>query len=109
MIGTVKEKEGKLYVYWMEQGEDSDSVVSRELPIWSFQSGHVKPGDKVEFDKVMDSYWDPANCDCNRSEDPKAHESCKHFVGGGINDCLKGDSVKFPAARLVERRNIYSM
>ena len=109
MIGTVKEKEGNLYVYWMEPGEDCDSVITRELPIWSHQVGHVKPGDRVDFRKIMDSYWDPNNCDCNKSDDPDAHNKCEHFVGAGINDCLKGDSVKFAAARLVERRNIYAL
>ena len=109
MIGTVKEKEGKLYVYWLAEGEDHDSVISHELPIWGFQSGHVKPGDRVEFSKMQDSYWDPNNCDCNNSDEKDAHLTCEHFMGAGINDCLKGDSVKFTAARLLERKDIYAL
>ena len=109
MIGKVKEREGKLYVCWTEEGDVGNSVISKELPICGFQSGHVKPGGRVEFSKMQDSYWDPNNCDCNNSDEKDAHLTCEHFVGGGINECLKGDSVKIPVARLVERKNIYAL
>ena len=59
----------------------------------------VHDGDEVDFHLTIRTTHDDSKCKCK----DKSYEdtlTCKHFVGGGINDCMQVESTMHKVAAL---------
>ena len=65
-----------------------------------FQGWHwLHEGDEVNYHLIIKSTYDDSKCKCL----DKSYEdtlTCKHFVGGGINDCMQVESIMHKVAAL---------
>lgn len=59
----------------------------------------LKDGDAIEFQLEIKSVIDDSKCKC-KSMSYEDSVTCKHFVGGGINDCMQIESTMHKVAAL---------
>jgi hypothetical protein len=107
---------GKLQINTITQKSEIVSESGKIYPLEDcYQGWHwLSEGQEVDYHLKMKYSYDESKCKCQ----DKSYEdtiTCKHFVGGGINDCMQIEStmrqvaaLEWPTMSVEESKNVDS-